>query len=93
MALIFSFFPLDNSSIYTIMQTMSKKSRTQKTFAFDDHFRRTVQADFSGGHLSGDGGALLPRQGSSDKFPSGAMKVVELEEEKTFIAIAVSGAG
>ena len=31
--------------------------------------------------------------GSSDKFPSGAMKVVELEKEKTFIAIAVSGAG
>jgi len=31
--------------------------------------------------------------GSSDKFLSGAMKVVELEEEKTFIAIAISGAG
>ena len=31
--------------------------------------------------------------GSSDKFPSGAMKVVEFEQEKTFIAIAVSGAG
>ena len=30
---------------------------------------------------------------SSDKFPSGAMKVVELEKEKTFIAVAISGAG
>ena len=41
---------------------MSTQSKTQETFAFDDHFRRTVQADFSGGHLSSDGGALLLRQ-------------------------------
>ena len=41
---------------------MSTKSKTQETFSFDDHFNRAVQADFSGGHLSSDGGALLLRQ-------------------------------
>ena len=41
---------------------MSTKSKTQETFAFDDHFHRAVQANFSGGHLSSDGGALLLRQ-------------------------------
>jgi murein L,D-transpeptidase YcbB/YkuD len=31
----------------------------------------------------------VPLSGSSDKFMSGAVKVVELEEEEAFIAIAV----
>jgi hypothetical protein len=55
---------------------MSKKSRTPETFAFDDHFRRTVQADFAGGHLSSDGGALLlpqidRQEGISEAFSQG----------------------
>lgn len=34
----------------------------QKIFSFGDHFNRAVEVDFSGGHLSSDGGALLLRQ-------------------------------
>jgi hypothetical protein len=58
----FYVFLLDNISIYTIIHAMSKKSKKQTTFSFDDHFQRAVQVDFSGGHLSHDGGALLLRQ-------------------------------
>ena len=35
---------------------------TNQSFIFDDLSSRRVQADFSGGHLSSDGGVLLLRQ-------------------------------
>lgn len=35
---------------------------TQVSFSFASHFSRKVQADFAGGQLSSDGGALLLRQ-------------------------------
>ena len=34
----------------------------QQKFEFQDHFGRKVEADFTGGHLSSDGGALLLRE-------------------------------
>jgi hypothetical protein len=37
-------------------------SAIDQSFLFDDLGQRTVQADFSGGHLSSDGGVLLLRQ-------------------------------
>jgi len=37
-------------------------SATYQSFFFDDLGSRSVQADFSGGHLSSDGGVLLLRQ-------------------------------
>lgn len=37
-------------------------SATNQSFLFDDLGSRRVQADFSGGHLSSDGGVLLLRQ-------------------------------
>ena len=37
-------------------------SATNQSFLFDDLGTRRVQADFSGGHLSSDGGVLLLRQ-------------------------------
>ena len=37
-------------------------SDAQQPFLFDSLGSRRVQADFSGGHLSSDGGALLLRQ-------------------------------
>jgi len=37
-------------------------SAANQSLLFDDLGSRSVQADFSGGHLSSDGGALLLRQ-------------------------------
>ena len=34
----------------------------QESFDFQDLGRRKVQADFNGGHLSSDGGAILLRE-------------------------------
>lgn len=34
----------------------------QETFGFTDHFSRRVEASFSAGHVSSDGGALLLRE-------------------------------
>lgn len=41
---------------------MKPKLDSQRIFSFDNHFNRAVETDFSGGHLSSDGGALLLRQ-------------------------------
>ena len=35
---------------------------TQSSFSFARHFRRQVSAQFDGGMISSDGGAVLPRE-------------------------------
>jgi hypothetical protein len=52
----------DRSSFHTQPETLSMTECNQESFAFEAHFSRRVEAGFTGGQITSDGGALLLRE-------------------------------